>query len=160
MTKTKKRNAGKALDNPAQESVINNAPKLYEDFPVGSVTHQGDLIIVAIAALPRSAQSRSSRQLAEGNTQGSRHVAERGSVYDADPSEVQRLVLAATTSAGRGCLVESRYVGPVFVSPESPTEHDLTHPEHGHKGFPAGTVCAVVYQRNLDAEEREQRSRD
>jgi uncharacterized protein (UPF0335 family) len=36
----------------------------------------------------------------------------------------------------------------------------LTHPEHGNHGFPAKTVCAVVYQRNLDAEEREARVRD
>jgi hypothetical protein len=56
--------------------------------------------------------------------------------------------------------VEQRYVGPVFVSPSTPTADDLTHPEHGNQGFPAGAVCAVVYQRNLDAEEREARVAD
>ena len=38
--------------------------------------------------------------------------------------------------------------------------NDLTHPEHGNQGFSAGAVCAVVYQRNLDAEEREARVLD
>ena len=38
--------------------------------------------------------------------------------------------------------------------------HRLIHPEHGNHGFPARAVCAVVYQRNLDAEERAQRVAD
>lgn len=149
--KTKK---SKKVSQP-QERIVNNEPKMLELFEPGSVAHQGDLIIVSIHKLPKSAKTRKNRQLAEGNTQGSRHVLDRGGVYDSDANEVAELILAAT-----GCRIDARYIGPVFVSPESPTEHDLSHPEHGHLGFEAGAVCATVYQRSLDADEREQRVRD
>jgi len=152
MTKTRTKRTTSAAK---PECIVNNAPKLLESFETGDVSHQGDLIIVRIAALPASAKPRADRQLAIGDTQGSRHVMTRGEVYDADANEVAEAILAAT-----GHRVGAQYIGPVFVSPESPTAHDLTHPEHGHQGFPAGAVCAVVYQRNLDAEERERRVMD
>jgi hypothetical protein len=134
------------------ESIINNAPKLFEMFEPGSVSHQGDLIIVAIPSLPKSSKPRKNRQLAEGESQGSRHILERGEVFDADPQETAALIAKAT-----GCLVEAKYIGPVFRSPSNPTAHDLSHPEHGAQGFPSGSLCAIVYQRNLDQDLREQR---
>jgi hypothetical protein len=138
-----------------RERIANDESKLHATFETGDVSHQGDLIIVCIGELPRSARPRANRQLAEGGTQGSRHVLERGDVYDANPEEIAELIRRAT-----GCDVGLDYLGPVFVSPSDPTADDLTHPEHGNQGFPAGAVCAVVFQRNLDAEEREQRTRD
>lgn len=137
------------------ESMVTDAPKFLAGFGVGDVSHQGDIMIVGIAKLPQSAKPRENRQLADGNTQGSRHVLERGSVYDCDVAEVSKAIKSATK-----CDVGQQYVGPVFVSPDDPTDSDLTHPEHGNQGFPAGQVCAVVFQRNMDAEQREQRSRD
>ncbi len=145
----------KPVDGEVAERIVNDDPKLHATFEPGDVSHQGDLIIVCIHALPPSAKIRTNRQLADGSTQGSRHVLERGDVYDCQAGEV-----AAAIQKANGTVVEAQYIGPVFVSPESPTENDLTHPEHGNQGFPAGTVCAVVYQRNLDAEEREQRVAD
>ena len=138
-----------------RERIANDAPKLLESFEVGDVAHQGDIIIVGISDLPRSAKPRRNRQLADGETQGSRHVLERGAVYDADPAEVARLIKAATR-----CDVGLQYIGPVFIGPPNPTENDLTHPEHGNLGFPAGRICAVVYQRNFDSEEMEARVQD
>lgn len=152
MTKTKKTKKAAA---PQIERIVNDAPKLHASFEPGDVCHQGDIIIVCIARLPTSAKPRANRQLADGTTQGSRHVLERGDVYDADTNDVVDLIRQATS-----ITVEARYIGPVFVSPAAPTADDLTHPEHGNQGWPAGTVCAVVYQRNLDAEEREQRVAD
>lgn len=137
------------------EPIINNAPKLHATFEFGDVAHQGDLIVICIHELPKSAKPRKSRQLADGSTQGSRHVLERGDVYDCAPAEV-----VAAIARANGCKIAPAYVGPVFVSPESPTENDLTHPEHGNQGFPAGRVCAVAYQRSLDAEQREARVAD
>ena len=134
------------------ERIVNDDSRFLSSFGVGDVSHQGDLIIVGIDKIPGSAKVRKSRQLADGTTQGSRHVLERGEAYDCDAGEVTNAIKAAT-----GCLVDTKYIGPVFVSPGNPTADDLTHPEHGNQGFPAGQVCAVVYQRNLDAEEREQR---
>lgn len=139
----------------ASKRIINDDPKLHPTFEPGDVSHQGDLIIVGIHKLPASAKLRSNRQLAEGSTQGSRHVLERGDVYDCDPAQVVEAIHKAN-----GVLVEVQYVGPVFISPEAPTADDLSHPEHGNQGFPAGAVCATVYQRNLDAEERASRVQD
>lgn len=137
------------------ERIVNDAPKLHGTFEPGDVAHQGDLIIVCIAKLPKSARPRKNRQLAEGQTQGSRHVLERGEVYDADAKEVAKAIKKAT-----GAEVGEQYIGPVFVSPTDPTENDLTHPEHGNQGYAAKAVCAVVYQRSLDAEQREARVLD
>lgn len=149
-TLTKKQAAAPA------ESIANDAPKLHEVFEVGEAAHQGDLIIVRIASVPKSARPRKDRQLALGNTQGSRHILERGEVFDADAAEVSRMIEQAT-----GKTITADYIGPVFVSPDAPTENDLTHPEHGNHGFPAGAVCAVVYQRNFDTErQREVVARD
>lgn len=155
MPATKSRKTKKSVPQQHPERIINDAPRLLEVFEVGDVSHQGDLSIVRIAALPKSAKPRANRQLADGNTQGSRHMLERGEVFDADPQETARLVRQATK-----CEIDARYVGPVFVSPEKPTADDLTHPEHGNQGFAAGSVCAVIFQRNLDSEEREQRTQD
>jgi hypothetical protein len=135
-----------------QEVIVNDDAKLHQAFGVGDVVCQGDLLIVGIATLPYSAKPRSRRQLADGATQGSRHVLERGEVYDADPAEVAARIESATKR-----LVGVQYIGPVFVSPDAPTCDDLTHPEHGNQGFPSGMICAVVFQRSLDAEERERR---
>ena len=139
----------------ACERIVNDESQFLATFGDGDVSHQGDLIVVGIAALPRRAKRRDNRQLAEGTTQGSRHVLERGDLFDCDVNEVASAIRAAT-----GCVVDTKYIGPVFVSPANPTADDLTHPEHGNQGFPAGQVCAIVYQRNLDAEERERRVRD
>lgn len=135
-----------------QESIINDAPKLHADFPVGSVACQGDLLFVAIDKLPSSATPRKNRQLAIGSTMGSRHIAARGNVYDCNHDAVRKAIQEAT-----GKIVASDLIGPVFVSPADPTESDITHPEHGDQGFPACTVVAVVYQRSWDAEQREAR---
>lgn len=152
ITKTKQRSVRRS-ESP--ERIVNDDPKLLATFSAGDVSHQGDLIVVGIAGLPKSARPRQNLQLADGNTQGSRHVFARGDVYDCQTEEVVKAILLAT-----GCKVEAKFIGPVFVSPAEPTAHDLTHPEHGDQGFPAGQVCAVVYQRNLDAEQRAQRARD
>lgn len=142
------------------ERIANDDSKFLDTFAAGDVAHQGDLIIVAIASVPKSATPRKSRQLAEGDTQGSRHMMSRGDIFSADQGEVAGYILEATRKAGHPCVVPKEYIGPVFVSPANPTADDLSHPEHGNLGFPAGTVCAFVYQRNLDAEEREVRTRD
>ena len=132
------------------EKIVNNDSKFLETFKVGDVSYQGDIIIVGISTLPKSAKPRINRQLADGDTQGSRHICERGEVFDCDLFEVASLIKDST-----GCIIGNKYIGPVFVSPNNPSADDITHPEHGNQGFPAGQVCAVVYQRNLDAENRE-----
>lgn len=143
------------IDNRKFESVINNESKLHPTFEVGDVSYQGDLIIIGIEKLPKSAKVRTNRQLVEGTTKGSRHVCINGNVFDCNKKEVQQLIQKATQ-----IFIDEKYIGPVFVSPEKPTADDIDHPEHGNQGFPAHTICAIAYQRSLDAEQREQRTQD
>lgn len=134
----------------ATEEMVGSPHRVHETFSTGDVVDQGDLTIVCVAALPRSAKPRQNRQLVQGDTLGSRHVVSGGSVYDADAAECVAAIKRAT-----GCDVPEMYIGPVIEGPCT-----IEHPQHGHHTFPAGTVGIVKYQRNLDAEEREVRARD
>ena len=138
------------------EAIVNDAPRTFTeaDFPVGTAAHQGDLILVRIAALPPSALSRKDRQLAAGNTQGSRHMLEVGRPYDCAFADVANAIAAAC----HGVAVAREYIGPVFQT-EGGTA-DLLHPEHGDHHYRGEMTVAVVYQRNLDSEERERRVQD
>lgn len=130
--------------------VQNDDAKDMSVFAAGDVMPQGDLYIVGLKSLPKSAKPRMLRQLAEGGTRGSQHVHEGGDIYDCDPGEVVSCIKYAT-----GREIAPQYIGPVFVG------GSIRHPEHGdHENYPAGQVCAVVYQRSLDAEEREARVQD
>lgn len=135
---------------PPAETMAGSPHRVHETFSPGDVADQGDLTIVGVAALPKSAKPRGNRQLAEGDTQGSRHVLVGGKLYDADPAECSEAIKAAT-----GCDVPAMYIGPVIEGPCT-----IEHPQHGHHTFPVGVVGVVKYQRNLDAEEREVRARD
>lgn len=153
-TKQKRRPAAK--QPPALESLVNDAPRTFTDaeFPVGTVAHQGDVMFVRIARLP-AGRPRKNRQLAEGTTQGSRHILKGGEVFDCDPREVARLIGQACA----GIQVDVRYVGPVFRTREG--QADVVHPEHGDHCYRGEDwVIATVFQRSLDAEEREQRVQD
>lgn len=155
-TKKVSKHKAKRLPAPPAESMVNNTPRTFTDadFPVGTVSHQGDLILVRIAALPPSAKPRTNRQLADGDTQGSRHVVERGDVFDANAEDVVKAIKAVCPKSDP----QSRYVGPLFRTVDG--EADLIHPEHGHHLYRGDMVVACYYQRNQDAEEREQRTRD
>lgn len=133
------------------ETIINDLPRTFDDFPVGSVAHQGDLIFVSINAVPKAAKKRKNRQLADGNTQGSRHILVGGQVWDCDPAIVASDISVACPKARVG----TDFIGPVLRGP-----CEIDHPEHGNHIYTTDAVIAVVYQRNLDAEEREQRTRD
>lgn len=136
-----------------QECIVNDAPHTHETWACGDVGLQGDLIFVGIGSLPKSAKPRKNRQLAEGNTQGSRHILSGGRCYECDTAEVAKLIKAATKTA-----VDAKYIGPVFTTP-----CEVQHPEHGDHVWPKSLgkcFVAVVFQRSLDAEEREQRVQD
>ena len=96
-------------------------------------------------------KSRSNRQLADGNTQGSRHTLRGGEVFDCDSREVSALV----GDACRGVSVDEKYIGPVFRTLDGVA--DVVHPEHGDHYYRGDMIIATVFQRNLDAEEMERR---
>ena len=136
--------------------LVNDEAKYHATWKAGDVAHQGDLIFVGLNSVPESRKVRTTQQLADGNTQGSRHILREGiAVFDCDAAETTAAIKALT-----GATIGEQYIGPVFVSPANPTADDVDHPEHGNHGFPKGCVVAVVYQRNLDAEEREARVLD
>jgi hypothetical protein len=62
------------------------------------------------------------------------------------------------SNTGFRIAIDPKYIGPVFVT-DSTTA--LRHPEHGdHEYAELEMVVAVVYQKSLDALQREQRTRD
>ena len=127
----------------------------HDTWAPGDAAHQGDLILVCLSKLPASAKPRRNRQLAEGQTRGSKHVVAGGEVFEVAPSDLGEVAAAiARVTAGK-VVVDPQYIGPVFAGPCT-----LEHPEHQHQAFPDGSITAVIFQRNLDAEEREVRARD
>lgn len=133
------------------EKVVNDETRVFTeaDFPVGTVSHQGDIILVRIAKMPKTAKPRSSQQLADGNTMGSRHIA-KGQVFECKPAEVAKLISEVCPKA----KVQEYLIGPVFLG------CNLEHEEHGNQVFPEGSVIATVFQRTLESEEREARVKD
>lgn len=146
----------KNVDESILESIVNDDPREFgeADFSVGSVSHQGDLIFVRIKNLPKSSKPRDNRQLADGNTQGSRHVLSVGRVFDCDVEQVIQEISAVC----KGVIVESQYIGPVIQTVEGVA--DVVHPEHGDHFYRGDMTIACVYQRSLDSEQRAHRVRD
>lgn len=119
----------------------------------GDGTEQGDLGFICLPRLPKSAKPRKNRQLAEGDTRGSRHILVGGKCYDVDASELIRMISEATS--GKVLVGDAKYIGPVIAG-----ECIVEHPQHAHEVFPDHPCTAVIFQRNLSSEEREQRARD
>lgn len=148
------------------ETIVNDAPHTFTEatWPVGSWAAQGDLNLVRLAEMPtrcliwfrsrESAIHRKNRQLADGNTNGSRHVLVIGEAYDCDRKKVAKAIKKLCPLAN----VDAKYIGPVFRTVDGFAE--LTHPEHGDHLYEGEMIVAVVFQRSLDQERREQRVRD
>lgn len=145
----------KTVPDAMPENVTNDATRTITDAMMqpGDCHDQGDLIFVRLRGLPKSAKPRAVRQLAEGSTQGSRHVCEIGDVFDCDAEEVGREL-----DGYAGETVGRRYVGPVIATVDGRAL--VTHPEHGDHDYRFDGCIAVVVQRNLTAEGREVAAQD
>jgi len=133
------------------ETIKNDSERTFEkEWMPGDVAAQGDLNIVCLKSMPKSAKRRANRQMADGNTMGSRHVVESGECFDADANELASMVKDAT-----GHIIDARYMGPVFCGPA-----ELRHPEHGDQVWTEPCVNVVTYQRVWDSEQRERRAAD
>ena len=115
-----------------QENARKSTPALrrVEAMKVGEVVRQGDLYVTRVAKKAAHGKPTKNRQLAVGETQGSRHVAV-GELEVFEPRE------------GAGPLI-----GPLVLAPG---RWALEHPEHGHFDLPAGTF-QVTYQRDYKRE--------
>ena len=118
----------------------------HQNMCVGQVAHQGDVYIVKLTQRPTcwNVENEQSRQVALGTTEGSRHCASYGRVFWPDSrsnavQEVAKLIPGYTNKLGAGA---EACIGPVV---ESETGWTLTHPEHAHHEFEAGTYL-VLYQ--------------
>lgn len=109
---------------------------------VGRAIHQGDVYVHRVPDDYPRGKSWGSKQVAIGDTQGSRHVAEG----DVEVFETDRL---PDTMSKIPRWDADAYRGPVVVA-KAPWR--LTHPEHAHHQLPAGTY-QVTYQ--MDARTRE-----
>lgn len=109
---------------------------------LGDVVRQGDIYLVCVDSLPNGKPS-SDRQLAPGNTQGSRHV------LLGDCKIVTGVDVSAYPSTQAVSKIHPALIGPAFECIGNVT---LTHPEHGDKILPEITVWQVIYQQ-VHAEE-------
>ena len=107
-----------------------------EEFPIGKIVRQGDIYIHRVEDSHPRGKSTSNRQLAMGETQGSRHVLDgEAEIFEGS---------TAPTWAPRALL------GPLFKLFKRAT---VTHPEHAHVGLPAGTY-QVTHQMDARTLER------
>ncbi len=135
------------------EAIKNNAPASV-GVEIGDVVRQGDLYLVRIHELPKSRKKRSNRQLADGDTQGSRHVLRgKAQLYDVDAQQA----IALLKKADRRFDVRDYQVGPGIQIEEPAT---VEHPEHGHRTLTEPGCYLSIFQRSLTAEQLEERARD
>lgn len=115
---------------------------------VGQAIHQGDVYMHRVADDHPRGDELGTCQVAVGDTQGSRHVAE-GEVHVfagvALPATFQRPAWIESDEQAR-----SIFLGPVVVA-DAPW--CLTHPEHAHHRLPAGAY-QVTYQADQMARAR------
>ena len=114
----------------------NNKPRVFKDagFPIGKTFPQGDVILTRISGEEfgklKIAGPAESRQLAPGNSMGSRHIVTPGPKI---------LTLQGATPLE----------GPVI---QAETAFSVEHPKHRHAGLPAG-FYKVTFPRDFAREE-------
>jgi hypothetical protein len=133
----------------AFQSVRRSAEKIQSDahetvavVSSGDVVRQGDVYLIALDVAPKKAAAFVGRQLAPGETQGSRHFAEGDcELYRPDEAEATQ-ILARLIPETNG---ERQFFGPVIRAHGAV---EITHPEHGNRTLPGdGQVYLVTYQR-------------
>lgn len=93
----------------------------------GDVVRQGDIYLTCLEKMPEGTLTKE-RQLAPGNTQGSRHI------VNGDVEMVKDVRFRSMNAV---------LVGPAF---RCKSDVEVTHPEHGNKILPEGTIWQVTYQ--------------
>ena len=108
-------------------------------FAIGKHVRQGDIYIVRVADDHAHGGPIENRQLAQGTSKGSRHIAEPpATVYE-------------------GTTQPAKAMGTVFLGPcvQSDAEFRISHPEHSDVIVPAGTY-QIVHQMDARTQKRVQ----
>lgn len=136
------------------ERIKSDAPHRFSEAATpGDAHRQGDIYITLLDGVPDGAvaDDNPSRQLAEGNSIGSRHT-----LSTLDGVRMFRLPepgIRQIASLDR-IRVHDTYEGPVLAVDRD--EVTIEHPEHGDIVLPRG-VYGVTYQRVFDAEQQRER---
>lgn len=121
------------------EKIQNDLPQRFSEAASdGDTARQGDLYIIYCESLPKNCDiiEKPNSQLAEGNTQGSRHI-------------LDSLVGVEMYDISNKTVLD----GPVMKTTQ---ERTITHPEHADIILPPG-VYKIRYQRQHAEELRRQR---
>ncbi len=131
------------------EKIKNADPATIETMSLGDTMRQGDIYITRIDASKLKIKPIASRQLAPGETQGSRHIAVGDcTIGEADAAKVTA-ILNKLIPATNG---QTLFIGPIIRATGPVT---IEHPEHGHRTLPGESDYAVVYQRTWANEIRQ-----
>lgn len=120
---------------------VNAVPEVrrIQAIAIGKIVRQGDIYIHAVDQAHARGKRLMSRQLALGNTMGSRHIAE------------------APAKLFEGTMLPSWCDRRTFLGPlvESKKRFTVTHPEHAHVDLPAGCY-QITHQMDARTMERVQ----
>jgi hypothetical protein len=111
--------------------------RMVEKIKIGQAVRQGDIYIHCVAPTHLRGKKLESRQLALGDSQGSRHVAEL-------PAAVYEGVALPESCSQR------TFLGPLIVSLD---RFKVVHPEHAHFSLPKGTY-QVTHQSDARTKDR------
>lgn len=133
-----------AYENIVQHTESVEATELQEvrfvdKMEVGEFARQGDIYIVRISGVDNSRPLAKTRQLAAGNSQGSRHILEGAAE-----------VFAPLSSQPIRTQFGEHFEGPSFKCDAHVT---VTHPEHAHISLPPGCY-QILHQMDLQTKQR------
>lgn len=109
-------------------------PRYFPIMKVGEIVRQGDIYIHRVDDKHEHGAELDSRQLAQGFSQGSRHVAE-------PPSKVYE----GTTRPGSSTANGTVFLGPLV---KSDVEFTISHPQHANVTLGAGTY-QITHQMDV-----------
>ena len=123
------------IEEKANANAVNSI-RIVNKMEIGKFVRQGDVYVVRVEDSHKCGIALKERQVAIGNTQGSRHIAQ-------SPAQLFEGVAAPPKWS------ERTFLGPVIKSDK---EWVLDHPEHAQFQLPAGTfqICHQMDARTLE----------
>lgn len=132
----------------AAEQIRNDERRVVEVMSPGDNVRQGDIYITFLDREPRVIGPHESRQLAEGNTQGSRHTVEGDcEVLQVDGAEALEILHRLVPDSRNF----EQFVGPMIRAPKG---CEVPHPEHAHYSLPPGSHLVTIQRAHADVVRR------